>query len=58
MKFEVINPFGKLVMNTEYEECIPDKEQINKMLKVGYKFKLNGKSLNKKEVVEFVLLNS
>ena len=54
MKFEVINPFGKPVMTTEYKECVPDKEQINAMLKAGYKLKLNGKILNKKEVIEFV----
>ena len=55
MKFEVINPFGKVVSNTEYEERVPDKEQIDSMLKAGYKFKLNGKSLNRKELNNFLL---
>lgn len=55
MKFEVINPFGKVVNNTEYEECIPNKEQIESMLKAGYKFKLNGKNLNRKELNSFLL---
>lgn len=54
MKFEIINPLGKPVMSTEYEECIPNKEQINAMLKAGYKLKLNGKNLTKKELNEFV----
>ena len=55
MKFEVINPFGKVVSNTEYEERIPDKEQIESMLKAGYKLKLNGKNLNRKELNSFLL---
>lgn len=55
MKFEVINPFGKIVSNTEYEERIPDKEQIESMLKAGYKFKLNGKHLSRKELNNFLL---
>ena len=55
MKFEAINPFGKTVMNTEYEECVPDKEQIESMLKVGYKFKRDGKMLNKKELSNFLI---
>lgn len=55
MKFEVINPFGKVVYNTEYEERVPDKEQIDSMLKAGYKFKLNGKNLNRKELNNFLL---
>ena len=54
MKFEAINPFGKTVMNTEYEECVPDKEQTESMLKVGYKFKHDGKILNRKELNEFL----
>ena len=54
MKFEVINPFGKIVMHTEYEECIPDKKQVEQMLKAGYKFKLNGKNLNRKELNNFL----
>lgn len=54
MKFETISPFGKTVANTEYEECVPEKSQVEAMLKAGYKFKLNGKHVNKKELGEFL----
>lgn len=54
MKFEVISPFGKTVASTEYEERVPNRSQVDAMLKAGYKFKLNGKHINRKELNEFL----
>lgn len=49
-KFEVINPDGETVFNTESKKCIPTKSQIESMAKAGYKFKLDGKSISKKKL--------
>lgn len=50
MKFEVINPDGETVFNTESKKCIPTKSQIESMAKAGYKFKLDGKAISKKKL--------
>ena len=55
MKFEAINSQNKVVMNTKYEERVPDKEQCEHMLKVGYKFRLDDKILTKKKLDEFLI---
>lgn len=52
MKFEIINQEGKTVMQTEFAECIPDKEIINSMMKNKYKFKIDGKITTKKKIDE------
>jgi len=44
MIFEIFNRNGHRVFWTEYETCIPSKEQLKHMQKVsGYIFKLDGK---------------
>ena len=54
MKFEVINDKGRTMMSTTCLSCIPDADQIDAMIKYGYKFKINGKSVPKKKVIEFI----
>lgn len=54
MKFEVINSFGKTVMCTDYEECVPNKKQIDIMRKVGYRIKIDNKITSKKTLDEFL----
>ena len=54
MKFEIVNEKGVVVFNTEYNECIPTKQQIDDMSKAGYKFKIDGKNATKKKVLELI----
>lgn len=56
MKFEVVNIQNKVVMSTEYEECVPNKEQCEHMLKAGYKFRLDNAILTKKKLDVFLKL--
>ena len=50
MKFEVVDRNNRTVMNTSDLSCIPNKEQINSMSKAGYKFKIDGKAINKNKI--------
>lgn len=52
MKFEIINQDEKTVMQTEFTECIPDKETIDLMIKGRYKFKIDGKIVSRKKIDE------
>ena len=52
MKFEVFNDKDERAMYTEHISCIPDKDILSSMLKVGYKFKLNGKAITIKKLNE------
>ena len=52
MKFEIINDKSKVVMNTTFASCIPDKNTLNEMAKAGYKFKLDGKVATAKKICE------
>lgn len=54
MNFEIINEKNKTVFNTPQKECIPSKQTINTMLKIGYKFKIDGKTLTKKQINELL----
>lgn len=54
MLFQVINNKGIPVIRTEYISCIPDESQLSAMVKAGYKFRLDGKNISKKRVLEFV----
>lgn len=49
-KFEVINAQGKTVMSTEQDCCIPDSRQLKLMADCGYKFKLDGKIINARQI--------
>lgn len=50
MNFEVVNEKNKVVMQTSHYECIPCKEQVVEMIKIGYKIKLDGKSVSKNKI--------
>lgn len=52
MKFEVINDKNKTVMSTTSLSCIPNKNELNSMSKVGYKFKIDGKAITIKKLNE------
>ncbi len=52
MKFEVINDKNKVVMNTEFLSCIPEKTVLNLMSKSGYRFRLNNKIMSVKKLDE------
>lgn len=54
MKFEVVNQDGKTVMQTNYIECIPDKEIINSMIKNKYKFRIDDKVATIKKINEYI----
>lgn len=54
MKFEIFNEKNKVVFNTQEKQCLPDKHQINTMIKIGYKFKIDGKLLTKKQLTELI----
>lgn len=54
MKFKVVNREGRAVMSTEYIECIPDEEQLKSMAKVGYKFKIDEKTVSVKKIKELI----
>lgn len=54
MKFEVFNDKGKRRHITYYNECIPSKEQLDAMLKAGYKIKVDGTTVTKKKLSELL----
>ncbi len=57
MKFEAIDIKGDTIFNTTQKSCIPDKPQIESMCSVGYKFKIDGKIISKKKLLEFLSHN-
>lgn len=52
MKFEVVNDRGRTIMSCTTASCVPDDEQLSSMAKAGYKFKIDGKTVNIKKVKE------
>ena len=54
MKFEIINDKNKVVMNTTHGYCIPDKDILTSMSKVGYKFKLDDRAITIKKLNEML----
>ena len=52
--FEVFNDKGKRRYFTYYKESIPPKEQLEAMLRAGYKIKINGTIATKKKLNEFL----
>lgn len=50
--FQVINQNNDTVMTTSYVGCIPTDKELSSMYKAGYKFKLNGKAISLKKVLE------
>lgn len=51
MKFEVVNDKGTTVMHTETKSCIPDKDELTVMSKAGYKFRIDGRNITVKKLV-------
>lgn len=41
-------------MQTDYVECIPDKNTLNSMVAAGIKFKLNGKKASVATILKYV----
>ena len=37
-------------MRTEYKSCMPTDSQLSSMIKAGYKFKIDGKTVSLKQV--------
>ena len=58
MKFEVINDKGKTIMFTTQIPAIPKQRQIELQFKAGYKFKLNGKTISKKALIDYIRENN
>ena len=50
MKFEIFDERGNIVMHTKSKNCIPPKNHLESMKNNGYKFKLDGKLITKKEL--------
>ena len=54
MKFEIINDKNKVVMHTAYISCLPNKDTLSRMVKAGYKFKLDNKAITIKKFNEWL----
>ena len=54
MLFEIYNEKGNRVFYTDCKNCLPSIEQVNAMLNDGYKFKLDAKSISKKNISELI----
>lgn len=52
MRFEIVNDKDSVVMSTNYRSCIPNSDQLSSMVKVGFKFRVDGKIMSKKRVEE------
>ena len=51
-EFEIFNDKNVRVFVTNSKGCLPEEEHVKAMLKNGYKFKLDGKLLSKKAIIE------
>lgn len=54
MIFEIFDEKGKRVFFTYDINCVPNKTQLNSMIKGGYKLKLNEKFITKKKLEEII----
>ena len=54
MKFEIIGYDGINRMTMHEESCFPTVEELQSMLKLGYKFKLDDKTLTKGAVLDLI----
>lgn len=54
MKFEVINDKSKPVMTCTQESCIPPADILKSMSAAGYKFRLEGKVMAVKRIMEYI----
>lgn len=54
MKFEVVNRFGKTMMQCSEYQYIPAKNILESMYKAEYRFKLDGKDIGLKKTRELL----
>ena len=54
MKFEIFCGDNRILFQTEQVKYIPNDTEIKAMIKNGYKFKIDGKSVNKKKIDEII----
>ena len=52
--FEVFNDKGKRLFFTYDKSCIPPKEQLEAIIKDGYKIKVNETTITKKKLNELL----
>lgn len=52
MLVKIINDKGRVVMQTSFVECLPNKTHIDSMVQNGYKFNVDGKNVTKKTFIE------
>ena len=57
MKFEVVNRFGKTMMQCSEYNLIPTKDILENMYKAEYRFKLDGKDISFKKAKELLKNN-
>lgn len=53
MKFEVINDKNKVMFHCDDVSCIPDPADIKTMSAGGYKFRIDGKIISARKVIEY-----
>ena len=54
MLFEVVNRLGNTVMQTQYETCVYDTDDLTSLHKAGYRFKVDGRYVNLGKVLSTV----
>ena len=54
MKFEIFDDKKDRKFWCESDSCLPTSSEINAMAKVGYKFKMNGKSISKTALINYI----
>lgn len=54
MLFEIVNRLGNTVMQTQYETCVYDIDDLTSLHKAGYRFKVDGKFVNLGKVLSAV----
>lgn len=52
MTFQVCKPSGAAVMGTAFWSCVPSKAELEDMNAAGYIFKLDGKRIKLRELIE------
>lgn len=52
MKFEVVNDKNRTMMSTVYWSCVYNEDTLRSISKSGYKFKLDGKIISLKKLIE------
>lgn len=58
MKFEVVTDKGIPLMSCKTVSCIPDEQQLRSIYDAGHRFRLNGKSISIKKILEYVKENT